>query len=67
MEGIELEGESPAFGIVVILFKDVDSTDVLPEVDWFLDGLDVEKAQKGGLTSSEISLNRNDARHIFYL
>jgi hypothetical protein len=46
MEGIELEGESPSFGIGVVFFEDVDASDVLPEIDWFFDGLDIEETEE---------------------
>ena len=52
MQGVELESEAPTFRIIVVLLEDVDTADVLPEIDWLLDGLDVEKAQQGGLAGS---------------
>jgi hypothetical protein len=52
MKGIELECESPSFGIGIIFFKNVDPANIFPEIDWFLDGLDIEEAEKSGLASS---------------
>lgn len=52
MEGIELECESPSFGIGVVLFEDIDPADVFPEVDRLLDGLDVQEAEESRLAGS---------------
>ena len=52
MQGIELECESPSFGIGIVLFEDVDTTDVFPEVDWLLDSLDIQEAEESRLASS---------------
>lgn len=41
VKGVELECEPPSFGISVVFFEDVDTANIFPEVDWFLDGLDV--------------------------
>ena len=52
MEGIELECESPSFGIGVVLFEDIDPADVFPEVDRLLDSLDVQEAEESRLAGS---------------
>ena len=52
MQSVELECESPSFGISVIFFEYIDTSDVFPEINWFLDGLDVQKAEKGRLACS---------------
>ena len=66
MEGIKLESESPSFGIGIILFEDVDASNILPEVDWFFDSIDVEEAEKSWFASSKIAFNWNYSWH-FYL
>ena len=66
MEGIELEGESPSFGIGVVFLEDVDTSDVFPEINWLFDGLDIEEAEESGFTGTEVPFDGNDAWH-FYL
>ncbi len=52
VKGIELECESPSFGIGVVFLENVNPTDIFPEIDWFFDGRNIEEAEKSGLTSS---------------
>lgn len=61
MEGIELEGESPSFGIGVVFLEDVDTSDVFPEINWLFDGLDIEEAEESGFTGTEVAFDGNDA------
>lgn len=42
MQGIELEGESPSFGVLIVPFEYVTACGVGPLVDWFRNGLQVE-------------------------
>jgi hypothetical protein len=52
MESIELECKAPSFGVGVVFFEDVDAPDIFPEVNWFLDSLDVQEAEEGRFTGS---------------
>ena len=61
MKGIELEGESPSFGIGVVFLEDVDTSDVFPEIDWFFDCFDIEEAEESGFTGTEVAFDGNDA------
>lgn len=47
MKGIELECESPSFWVSIVLLQDVDTTDILPQVDWLFDSFYVQKAEEG--------------------
>jgi hypothetical protein len=52
MESVELECKAPSFGIGVVFLEDVDTSDIFPEVDWFLNSLDVQKAEECRLAGS---------------
>lgn len=43
VDGVELEGEGPALGFLIVVLEDVDSLDVLPLIHGLLDGGDVEQ------------------------
>ena len=38
VDSIELEGKGPSFWIFIIVLKNVNSAEVDPLIDWFLDG-----------------------------
>lgn len=61
VDGIELESKGPSFWIFIIALKDVGSSQVDPLIDWFLDGADVHEGKKGAFSSSEVSLDGDDA------
>ena len=52
MEGIELEGKCPSFGIGVVSLEDVTSGSIFPLLDGFADGRDLEEGKKGAFAGS---------------
>lgn len=43
VQSIQLKCKPPSFGIIIVLFQYVDSTDIFPQINWFLDSLDVQE------------------------
>ena len=57
VEGVELEGEGPSFGVFVVAFEDAFAPHVLPLIDRFLDGGDLEEGEECALACPEISFD----------
>jgi len=60
MQGVELEGECPAFRVFIISLKYVISGSIFPLIHWLFDSVGVEHPQKGTLARPDVSLHRND-------
>ena len=56
---IQLEGEGPSLGILVVVFDDVTTCESLPVIDRLLDDRKVEKGKESTFASSKVPFNRN--------
>ena len=57
VEGVELEGKRPSFGVVVVALEDALTPHVLPLVDRLLDGRDLEEGEESAFACAEISFD----------
>lgn len=63
VNGVELEGEGPPLGVLIVILEHIDAAQVLPLVDGLLDGGDVEEGEEGGLACPQVALNRDYSGH----
>lgn len=64
VEGVELEGECPSLGVIVVSLKDVTSGSVSPLVHWFLDDTGLHVRKESALPRPEVALDRNHSWHF---
>ncbi len=64
MEGIELEGEGPSFGISIVLVEEVGACGVGPVIDRFPDEAEVEEGEEGGFARPDVSLDGDYSWHF---
>lgn len=67
VKSIELEGESPPFWILIVIFEYVTSCHLLPFLNRFLNDREVEEWQEGALASSEVAFNGDYTWHNLLL
>lgn len=63
VDGVELEGEGPPLGVLIVILEDVHSAEVLPLVDGLLDGGNVEEGEEGGLACPQVALDGDYSGH----
>lgn len=62
--GVELEGEGPPLGVLIVILEDIDAAEVLPLVNGLLDEGDVEEREERGFACPQVALDGDYSRHV---
>ena len=67
VQSIELESESPSFGIFVVSLEYVTAGSILPLIDGLLDSVGVQKLEECALASTQVSLHGDDRHYLIIM